>query len=204
VHHEFSNDSRALGAVCSLWTLWSSARAASLPSNARLHCTTVKHTAGDQRLGRLACFATQKKTENHILLAYAISSSSVGAETGHAVHFQNMCQVVLLSFYYPLSSAHPVSQAKPPRKFWRAIGGRRRVRGFDEHMDGMLTSAEDALSETLSLGFSLCHSAIALKTIDNAVGQRLEPAGAAVDTSRAAVCQDSDNASIHNGKRCDR
>lgn len=167
MHHEYSNDSRALGAVCSLWTLWSPAQAASLSSNARLHCTTVKHTAGGQRLGRLACFATQKKTRNHFLLAYAISSSRGGAETGLAVHFQNMCQAVLLSFYHPLSSAHPASKAKPPREFWRAIGGRRRVRGFDGHMDGMLLSAEDALSEKRY--HSAFRSAIALKTIDNAV-----------------------------------
>jgi hypothetical protein len=54
----------------------------------------VKHTAGGQRLGRLACFATEKKTRNHILLAYAISSSSVGAETGGRGPFQNTCQAM--------------------------------------------------------------------------------------------------------------
>jgi hypothetical protein len=167
VHHEYSNDSRALGTVCSLWTLWSSARAASLPSNARLHRTTVKHTAGGQRLGRLACFATQKKTRNHILLAYAISSSSVGAETGHAVHFQTCAKQ--RSCHFTTRFHPPTQRAKRNRRgnFGGASGRWRRVRGFDGHMDGMLTSAEDALSEKRY--HSAFRSAIALKTIDNAV-----------------------------------
>jgi hypothetical protein len=114
VHHEYSNNSRALGTVCSLWTLWSSAQAASLPSNARLHCTTVKHTAGGQRLGRLACFATEKKTRNHILLAYAISSSSVGAETGHAVHFQTCAKQ--RSCHFTTRFHPPTQRAKRNRR----------------------------------------------------------------------------------------
>jgi hypothetical protein len=62
----------------------------------------VKHTAGGQRLGRLACFATQKKTRNHIFCWRTQSPEFCGAEIGIAVHIQNTCQGVLLSFYYPL------------------------------------------------------------------------------------------------------
>ena len=111
-----SNGSRALSAVwmaLSRACLWSPALAPRC-QHARPHRTAVKHTVGGQRLGRLAlaCFATEKKSWKPLFtgIAYAISSSSVGAETGGRGPFQNTCQarapVILLPAFIRRPSTH--------------------------------------------------------------------------------------------------
>lgn len=172
---------------------------------ARLHCTTMKHTAGGQRLGRLACFATQKKSRNRILLAYAISRILRCRDRRcgpFPKHLPRRAPVILL----PAFIRPPSIESETAAEFWRAIGGRRRVCGFDGHMDGMLISAEDAaFPGTLLFGFLFCHCIEDYRQCRVlSLGNSLTPLFCRVDALQTAACQNGDNASIHNGERCDR
>ena len=106
-----SNGSRALSAVwmaLSRACLWSPALAPRC-QHARPHRTTVKHTVGSQRFGKVVS-QRKRKIRNHSLPAEHTQSPAPASvpRPAVAVHFKTLAKRWLLSSYYPHSSVDPV------------------------------------------------------------------------------------------------